>query len=175
MINQLKQTLWNQFGASIDMLHNAVELCPEELMHSNKRIFYTIYHTIFFLDYYSTIPPRNVSPLLPYTLKAEHEIPEEALDDIVPDRLYSKAELIQYLLACRERCRKMIDGLTEESLQARFVEEPDWGPKDYPVLEIFLYNMRHVQHHAAQLNLYLRQHLNTAPGWVRRAADHYTP
>jgi hypothetical protein len=29
-----------------------------------------------------------------------------------------------------------------------------------------LYNMRHVQHHAAQLNLILRQTIDSAPGWV---------
>ncbi|BFP42551.1 hypothetical protein FGF1_33960 [Flavobacteriaceae bacterium GF1] len=38
--------------------------------------------------------------------------------------------------------------------------------KDYPVLEILLYNMRHVQHHAAQLNLLLRQEINDSPKWV---------
>jgi uncharacterized damage-inducible protein DinB len=35
--------------------------------------------------------------------------------------------------------------------------------------ELLLYNMRHVQHHAAQLNLILRQKTESAPGWVARA------
>jgi hypothetical protein len=35
---------------------------------------------------------------------------------------------------------------------------------------MLLYNLRHVQHHAAQLNLILRQVTNSAaPAWVRRA------
>jgi hypothetical protein len=34
------------------------------------------------------------------------------------------------------------------------------------VAERYLYNMRHVQHHAAQLNLVLRQKTGSAPGWV---------
>jgi len=29
--------------------------------------------------------------------------------------------------------------------------------------------MRHVQHHAAQLNLILRQQIDSAPGWVAKA------
>jgi uncharacterized damage-inducible protein DinB len=41
----------------------------------------------------------------------------------------------------------------------------------YNVIEILLYNMRHVQHHAAQLNLLLRQVINDAPGWVYQAED----
>ena len=36
-------------------------------------------------------------------------------------------------------------------------------------VESLLYNMRHVQHHAAQLNLLLRQSTNSAPDWVARA------
>jgi uncharacterized damage-inducible protein DinB len=36
-------------------------------------------------------------------------------------------------------------------------------------LELLLYNMRHVQHHAAQLNLILRQTIDSAPRWVGKA------
>ena len=37
-------------------------------------------------------------------------------------------------------------------------------------MELLLYNMRHVQHHTAQLNLILRQVTNSAaPGWVGKA------
>jgi uncharacterized damage-inducible protein DinB len=41
----------------------------------------------------------------------------------------------------------------------------------YNAIEILLYNMRHVQHHAAQLNLLLRQAINDAPVWVSKAKD----
>ena len=34
--------------------------------------------------------------------------------------------------------------------------------------ELLLYNMWHVQHHSAQLNLILRQQINSAPRWVKR-------
>ncbi|MBP6569035.1 MAG: hypothetical protein KA270_17810, partial [Saprospiraceae bacterium] len=40
-----------------------------------------------------------------------------------------------------------------------------------PVLEILLYNMRHVQHHTGQLNLLLRQNVHQSPKWVFRAKD----
>ena len=36
--------------------------------------------------------------------------------------------------------------------------------------ELLLYSMRHVQHHAAQLNLILRQRTNSAPRWVGKTA-----
>ncbi len=40
--------------------------------------------------------------------------------------------------------------------------------KDYALVEMLMYNMRHVQHHTAQLNLLLRRELNDAPDWVSR-------
>ncbi len=37
------------------------------------------------------------------------------------------------------------------------------------VVEMILYNIRHVQHHAAQLNLLLRQKTGSATPWVSKA------
>ena len=42
---------------------------------------------------------------------------------------------------------------------------------DYPILEILLYNLRHTQHHTAQLNLLLRQDLDQHMEWAFRAGD----
>ena len=77
--------------------------------------------------------------------------------------------MLSYLETSRERCRQLIAGLTPEKIAERWIEiESD---KNLPVLELLLYNMRHVQHHAAQLNLLLRQKINDAPGWVGQAKD----
>ena len=37
--------------------------------------------------------------------------------------------------------------------------------------ELLLYNMRHVQHHAAQLNMRLRQATDSAPDWVSKGGQ----
>jgi uncharacterized damage-inducible protein DinB len=105
--------------------------------------------------------PINFSPPSPFTLSEF----EEAL----PDRVYSKNELLDYLQASREKSHQLISGLTEEKLTTRWINES--GTMNYSVIEILLYNMRHVQHHAAQLNLLLRQEINNVPDWVRRAND----
>lgn len=169
MINALKKSLWKQFGASIDMLKNAILLWPEEYWNTNKKFFYNAYHCLIFLDYYLTIPPTNFSSPLPFTLAESGDIIEDAIDDIIPGRIYSKKELLDYLQASREKCHTFIAGLTEEKLQERWIEED--GNRNYAALEILLYNMRHVQHHAAQLNMLLRQKINNAPDWVSRAKD----
>ena len=171
MITALKESLWKQFGASIDMLKNAIILWPEENWNSNKKFFYNAYHCLVFLDYYLTIPfTKNFSSPLPFTIaESEEVIDDEAIDDIVPDRVYNKKELLDYLQSSRKKCHMLIASLTEEKLNERWIEDP--GNRNYSVLEILLYNMRHVQHHAAQLNLLLRQKINNAPRWVSRAED----
>ncbi len=49
-----KETLWKQFGASIDMLENAISLCTDELWDNEKKFWYNAYHCLFYLDYYFT-------------------------------------------------------------------------------------------------------------------------
>lgn len=179
MFTVFKQSLWKQFGASVDMLGNAIMLWPEEYWNTDKKFFYNAYHCLVFLDYYLTIPPKDFSSPLPFTLTEPTDLPGDAIDDVVPDRVYSKKELLDYLQSSREKCRSVIAGLTEEKLNERWIDESGsmylaLSSRDalhYPVLDILLYNMRHVQHHAAQLNLLLRQKINNAPGYVSKAED----
>lgn len=102
MINSLKQSLWKHFAASIDMLKNAITLWPEEYWNTDKKFFYNAYHCLVFLDYYLTIPPKNFSVPLPFTLTEPAHIPKKAIDDVVPDRIYSKQELIDYMQLSRK-------------------------------------------------------------------------
>jgi hypothetical protein len=69
MNKPLQQILWNQFGASIDMLINVVENCPDDFFTAHRRFYYIAFHSAIFLDYYSTIPPSDFSPLLSFTQK----------------------------------------------------------------------------------------------------------
>jgi hypothetical protein len=171
MINNVKECLWLQFGASIDMLKNAIILWPEERWYTEKKFFYMAYHCLVFLDYYLTIPPNGFSSSLPFTITESNDIPADAIDDVIPDRNYSKKELLDYLQSNRDKCHQVIAALTAEKLEERWIEEDEQGRREFAVMELLMYNMRHVQHHAAQLNLLLRQGINNAPDWVSRAED----
>ncbi len=171
MIDQIKRSLWSQFGASMDMLENVLQLCPDTYFESDRKFFHLAFHSIIFLDYYLTIPPKDFSPVLSFTIKDPNELPDEAIGDVFPDRLYSKKELIAYLSFCRQKCRQLISSLTEEQLGQRFVEEGEKDAMDFSLMEILLYNMRHVQHHVAQLNWMLRNEIDEATAWVFRASE----
>ena len=157
----LKEILWRQFGASIDMLKNAIELCPEALWDTEKKFWYNAYHCLFFLDYYLTLNPENFAPPAPFSLSE--------FEDRMPERTYTKGELINYLKFCREKCYDLIKGMTAATVAGYWTNASK--TMHYPVIEILLYNMRHVQHHAAQLNLLLRQEIDDAPDWVYVVQD----
>jgi DinB family protein len=169
MIDNIRQSLWTQFGASIDMLKNAIILWPEEYWNTRKKGFYISYHVLLFLDYYLTIPARDLSSPLPFIMVDPEDLTTDEIDDLRPARIYTRTELLSYLRTCRDKCHQLIADLTEEKLNERWIDKS--GDMNYSVLEILLYNMRHVQHHAAQLNLLLRQQINNAPDWVSRAGD----
>jgi len=156
MENSINKSLWSQFGASIDMLENAILLCPDDLWDKDSKFWYNAFHCLFFLDYYLTMDPSLFSPPSPFTLSE--------FEDVMPGRVYSKQELLSYLQYNRVKCQSLVSGLTEEKLVERWINMS--GSMNYSVLEILLYNMRHVQHHAAQLNLILRQSIKNAPEWV---------
>jgi hypothetical protein len=171
MDKSIKEIVWNQFGASIDMLINVVSSCPENYFEQNPRFYFVTFHSTIFLDYYLTIPPCDFSPLLSFTHKEQKERPKEAIDNIIPDKIYSNQEVVDYLKHSREKCRQLIESLTEENFNQRFKEGDELNDMDYSILEILLYNMRHTQHHTAQLNILLRQDFDKHMEWSFRAGD----
>ncbi|WP_029272984.1 DinB family protein [Flavobacterium sp. KJJ] len=161
MDNSLKEILWRQFAGSIDMLKNAVDLCPESLWDTEILFGYNAFHTLFFLDYYLTLEPEGFEPPAPFSLSE--------FEDRMPERIYTKEEVLIYLEFGREKLRRLLAEMTDEIYNSNWENESK--TMRYNVIEILLYNMRHVQHHTAQLNLLLRQNIDNAPEWIYEAED----
>jgi hypothetical protein len=161
MDENLKTVLWHQFGAAIDTLENAITACPDEKWcdPSDPHLYWNLAsHTLFWLDYYLSDTFEGFTPPPPFTLV------EMDPAGVLPDRPYTKEELLSYLAHGRRKCRARIASLTEASA----AEVRKFGRYEMTTLELLLYNMRHVQHHAAQMNLLLRQRIDSAPRWVGR-------
>jgi hypothetical protein len=158
-----KIMIWHQFGAAIDMLENAMRACPDSVWGDRSQtpeFWYVAFHTMFYLDLYLSDSDTGFTPPLPFTLD---ELDERGLK---PDRVYTKEELLSYLSHGREKCRSTIAAMTPERANKRC----GFNWLDISVAESLLYNLRHVQHHAAQLYLILRQRIDSAPRWVRKTS-----
>jgi len=161
MHNTWRDVVWGQFGAAIDSLERAIDACPEDLWGDRTQFpeyWYVVFHTLFFLDYYLSDSYEGFAPPAPFTL--------DELDPagILPDRVYTQAELRTYLEYGRAKCLRVMESLTPERARA----PRKFGSTEGTLAELLLYSMRHVQHHTAQLNLILRQKTNSAPLWVGR-------
>ena len=157
-----KGIIWQQFGASIDMLENALAACPDRLWGDRSRrpeFWHVVYHTHFYLDLYLSGSPEGFTPPAPFKLD------ELGIRGLLPEQVYTRGEMQSYLEHGRRKCRAVLESLTDEKAQQRC----DFGWVEMSFAELLLYNMRHVQHHAAQLNLILRQETDSAPGWVSSA------
>ncbi len=144
METTLRTALWQQFGATIDMLENALLACPSMHWHGllwsdpgapEYPTFWSItHHTLFWLDLHLTGSLEGFAPPAPFTL-----------DELDPA------------------------GSDEKAHQQ--VAFPWARGKPVSYLELLLYSMRHVQEHAAQLSLFLGQHAipDEALDWVARA------
>ena len=159
LITSIKTAIWHQFGASLDMLENAISMCHDEHWDTEMNFWYNAYHCIFWTDYYLTTEPNKFMPPAPFTFS------EFDPNGKKPDRTYSRTELISYLDHCRQKATLLISTLTDEKLNERWINDY----KNYSLFEILLYNLRHIQHHAAQLNLMLRQTVDKTPNWVSQA------
>jgi hypothetical protein len=152
--------LWRQFSVAIDMLGDALRDCPDELWETQlwedrpdqwvakgfSKFWYVGYHTLFWLDLYLTGSEEGFAPPAPFDLV------EMESGEVLP-RTYTRQELLGYLEYCRCRCQETIAGLSVE--QAHRVCRFAWG--ELPFAELLLYNLRHVQEHAAHLGMFLGQ------------------
>ena len=170
MDTTLRTGIWQQFGAAIDMLDNALRACPDQLWRDRlwnnpserpeySQFWYIAYHALFWLDFYLSGSVEGFAPPAPFTL--------DELDPagLLPERPYTRDELQAYLNHGRQKCQATIEALTDEKARQRCGFA--WGEVSFA--ELLLYNMRHVQEHAAQLSLILGQKVGSAPGWVTKA------
>jgi hypothetical protein len=159
MIGSWRTSIWQQFGAAIDTLENAIRACPDGLWRGRlwndpaerpeyTEFWFLSYHTLKWLDLYLNGTAEG------FTLPARLQRYEKDSDGL-PKTPYTKDDLLAYLVDCRRKCQMTIEALTDETAQQVCYFE--WIGVEFSFAELLLYTMRHVQEHAAQLNLFLGQ------------------
>ena len=169
MDKRWEMSVWRQFGAAIDMLDNAIQACSDDLWQARlfiersvqpefSEFWYIAYHTLFWLDLYLSDSLEGFAPPEPFSLS-------ELQAGLLPESVYTKTELRSYLAHSCGKCKARLEAKTDLLVSQQI--RPDW--REMSIAELMLYNMRHVQEHAAQLSLFLGQQVGSAPGWVSKA------
>jgi len=165
MDTTLKTCIWQQFGAAIDTLDDAIRLCPDRLWTAvlwddsedarYGQFWFVVYHTVFWLDLFLTGSSEGFAPPSPFIRGA------------LPEKPYTKEEVRAYLTQCRQKSKAAIDALTDE--KAYQICTFQWMEPTF--LELQLYSMRHVQEHAAQLSYFLGRNGASGMDWIPKAKD----
>jgi hypothetical protein len=165
MLDTVKKLILSQFEAALCTLHLCIERCPEPDWNKpvgTKPFCQAAFHTLFFADYYLG---QNESSYRDQPFHRQH--PDffrdyEELEDRKPLLLYDRPTIRLYVQHCREKASRVIAGETEASLRAR----AEFTRRTFSRAELHVYNLRHIQHHAAQMSLRLRINHGIDIPWV---------
>jgi DinB superfamily len=155
----------SQYRASLAMLRQAIDLCPEPLWLSadyQNRFWHIAYHAVFYTHFYLHTDEASFRPW------AKHKPDSNFLGrrPFAPDEPpkigspYTKAEVLEYHEICRAE--------VEAKVQALDLSAPSgfhWLP--FNKAELQFYNIRHLQHHTGQLADRVRTAANVGVAWVR--------
>lgn len=164
----LRTVLKSQYHASFAMLRDAIERCPEDLWLSTapRNAYWQIaFHVLFFTHLY-LMPDESAFVFWEkHRRQVQHPngiggppIPNSDLP-LLPDP-YTKAESLEYLQTC--------DGMVDDAVDRLDLDSPNCGFPWYKMskLEHQFVNIRHLQHHTAQLADRLRAATDTGVRWV---------
>jgi hypothetical protein len=161
----IRSALKSQFHAALAMLRFAILQCPDDLWAGGGYINPTwriAYHTLFYTHFYLQPRAEDFTPWEHHQTGLhdldEHPSPPEIQDLCEhPHRPpqtgepLSKAQLLDYWTFCDDYVDRAVDALDLMSTDSGF----SWYP--IPKLEHQFVNIRHIQHHAAQIGHRLRE------------------
>lgn len=154
---QTKEIITSQYWASLAMLRQAIEKCPDPLWvdASYKNPFWNIaYHALFFTHLY--LQPKQDDFIAWEKHRDEVVGMKETTVEIEP---YSKGEILTYLDLCLDQVEKQVDALDLEA-ESGF----HWLP--FTKQELQVYNIRHLMLHTGELCERLGAHGEIEVGWV---------
>jgi hypothetical protein len=163
----LAESLKSQYRASLAMLREAIEKCPDTLWARESdlnKTWQVAYHALYFVHLYAQ---PTLEDFVPWS--GQH--PESQNDDCFPGNPsesstlpvipepYAQAEVLSYHQFCEDSIGSWIDRLDLASASSGF----PW----YPIskLEHQLLNLRHVMQHTGQIMERVRSAANVGVRW----------
>ncbi|MEI7833414.1 MAG: DinB family protein [bacterium] len=163
----IRSALKSQYHCTLDMLEAVIEQCPEPCWVSPDHTapcWQIAYHALFYTHMYLQ---RDIDSFRPW----EQHLPEYQFIGALPNGAiprigapYSKENILAYLALCRAMVDSCVDAMD--------LNAPECGFPWYTMgkLEHQLNNIRHVQHHTAQLNDRLKRYTGTGVKWMQMAS-----
>jgi hypothetical protein len=164
----IRPVLKSQYHSALAMLRDAIERCPDEAWFDGSHVnacWQIAYHALFFTHLYLQPDEAAFQPWPRHQGDVQHPDglagPADAGSTLplIPEP-YARSLVLEYW----DFCDRMVD----RAVDALDLESPESGFGWYAVskLEHQIINVRHVQHHAAQLADRVRASANDGVRWV---------
>jgi hypothetical protein len=167
MENLWPKLIGRQFAAAVQMLQQAIEVCPDDLWDDRKDgspFWHLAYHALFFTDLYLSDDEKAFKARDDHFDKA-HFLPGDYQEFggvvATPARTFARDQLVDYAGHCLRKCEETFERLTD----ARALERCGFWWYELNVGEFMLNNLRHLQHHTGQLVLLLRRRAGIGIEW----------
>ncbi len=167
-LSTMRAVLKSQYHAGLAMLREAIEACPDELWlrpHRRNAFWQVAYHAIFFTHLYLHRTHEGARFWQGHRTDSQNPdgIPgpaDPASDLPLAPPPYTRAQALEFQAVC--------DAFVNPAVDALDLLDPRCGFPWYKVskLEHQLVNLRHLQHHGAQLADRLRTELDHGVRWV---------
>lgn len=158
-LTSIRIAFGSQYHAALHTLEQTIQNCPEKLWTDPQYpnpYWQVAYHALYYAHLYLE---QNLEAFQPWTKHREDHEQFKAAPDTLS--AYTKEEVLEYCQFCRTKVDQAMDHLD--------LNHPESGFSWYkmPKLEHQIVNIRHIQHHAAQLTDRLRKVENMGTRWVR--------
>ncbi|MHC5108400.1 MAG: DinB family protein [Planctomycetota bacterium] len=152
MIDAIRSMFDNQYQAALCMMRSCIDDCPESKWNepvANLAFCQAVFHTLFFVDCYLGQDSESMREQAFHRAHESFFRNYEELEDRKQELLYDRATTLAYLDHCRHKAREVVAAETESSLALR----TGFDHLPFSRAELHVMNIRHIQHHTAQLSL----------------------
>ncbi len=164
----LRSVLKSQYHAALAMLREPIERCPEALWDDptpTNRFWQVAYHALFFTHFYLMPEEADFRPWAEHVSEVQNPDgiagpPEPGSSLPIVPPAYSRDQVLRYW--------DHVDGMVDAAVDALDLAQPTSGFPWYRMskLEHQFVNLRHTQHHAAQLADRVRAAADIGTRWV---------
>jgi hypothetical protein len=165
MLDLFKEVIVRQFEAALSTLGLCIDRCPDAPWNAPVGRYpfsQVVFHTLFYADFYLGENEQSFRRQSFHVDNQQWFGDYEQLEEREPVSLYDKPSLEKYLEHCRGKATEVTASETEEILRG----ESGFPWRKCSRAELHLYNIRHIQHHAAQLSLRLRIDAKVDIPWI---------
>jgi hypothetical protein len=164
-----KEIIQSQYQASLKMLLDAIDQCPQHLWSDPKdknQFWHIAYHALFYTHLYLQVSEDEFRSWEKH-IEDYHSLgslPGSSADETASGKPYSKDELLAYLTFCQQEIDDKVAAVNLEA-ESGF----SWIP--FNKLELQFYNIRHLQHHTGEICDRLGTRAGIGVHWVGMVHD----